>query len=222
MSVLTRKEIVDSIKLGELKFEPNLDGFQMQPHAVDLRLGYTFYIPRTWHMTKRGREALTVDPLDLNGHESNFEMIKVTEGQYFELLPKEFIIGTTLEKMHINRGDIMAILYPRSSVNRRGLSVDLSGVIDVWYKGNLMIPIINNTETQTIRVYPGERICQVTFQTLDSRVDEKDAQKHGLSKAKYHYSSDVNINRKPDKADEVKLIKSGKIKELKQKYEVNL
>ena len=33
----------------------------------------------------------------------------------------------------------------RSSVNRRGISVDLTGIIDAGYEGQLIIPIRNNT-----------------------------------------------------------------------------
>jgi len=220
MSVLTRSEITQYIDSQKLSFSPKLDGFQMQPHAVDLRLGYVFYIPKTWHMTKFGREALKVDPLDQNHNLSTFEMINLKSGQYFELLPKEFVIAATLEKIKINCGDIMGILYPRSSVNRRGLSVDLSGIIDVWYEGSLMIPILNNTETQTIKIYPGERICQVAFQALSSNICKKDGLKHGLAKAKYVGSNEQSISGKIDKKIEIELVRKGKIDELKKRFSI--
>ena len=222
MSVLTKSEIIEYIKKGKLKFEPNLDGFQLQPHAIDLRIGYSFYVPKTWRVTKNGREALKIDPLDQNCLKQNFEKIILKDGQYFELLPKEFIIGTTLEKIDMHSGDIMGVLYPRSSANRRGLSVDLSGIIDVWYKGNLMLPISNNTQTQTIKIYPGERICQITLHTLSSNINKQQGLIHGLSKTKYSHKQKEFIFGKKDKNCETSLIKSGKIKILKRNYKVEI
>ena len=65
MSVLTRSEIVSAIKSNDLVFTPALDKFQMQPHAVDLRLGYKFLIPRNWTVDEEGRRAINVsiDPV---------------------------------------------------------------------------------------------------------------------------------------------------------------
>lgn len=222
MSVLTKQEIIEFIKTKKIEFEPALDGFQLQPHAIDLRLGYTFYLAKTWELTKFGREVIKVDPLDINRNGDLFEKINLKNGQFFEIMPKEFIIATSLEKIKLNNGGIMGILYPRSSINRRGLSVDLSGIIDAWYSGNLMIPIINNTETQTIRIYPGERFCQVTFETLSSKLDKNVAYKHGLDKAKYHGSDKDTIRGKSDKKAEIELVRTGKIDLLKKKYRIKL
>lgn len=217
--VLTKKEILQKINNSELVFTPGLDGFQLQPHAIDFRLGYDFYIPKTWKLTKKGRQALTIDPLDTLSSSNNFEKIILKPRQYFEILPKEFIIGTTLEKIEINSNDIMGVLYPRSSINRRGLSVDLSGVIDVGYKGSLIIPILNNTQEQKIRLYPGERICQVVFQKLTSVISDDEASWHGLTKAKYNGKANF-ISARSDKKEETELIRKGKIRELKKKYQV--
>ncbi|MFZ5391756.1 MAG: dCTP deaminase [Patescibacteria group bacterium] len=218
MSVLTKKEIIELIYSKKIIFSPDLDQFQMQPHAIDLRLGYHFYLPKTWHLTENGREIIKVDPLDYSSNGNLFEVVKLKNGQFFELMPKEFVIGVSLEKIKINQGDIMAVLYPRSSINRRGLSVDLSGIIDVWYEGNLMVPIINNTETQPIRIYPGERFCQVVFQKLSSHLNKNEASLHGIHKAKYVGSCAQTINSKIDKKDETDLIKKGQIDVLKKKY----
>jgi len=217
--VLSRKDILQRMQSGEIKFDPALDGFQLQPHAIDLRLGFNFHIPKTWEMTKLGRKAITIDPLDLHANGKNFEAINLKPGQYFELLPEELVIGTTLERIELNAEDVMCVLYPRSSINRRGLSVDLSGIIDVGYKGNLMIPIVNKTQKQVIRIYPGERICQVMFQQISSKIPLHEAEVHGLTKAKYGASKGF-IGSKSDREDELKLIKEGKISALKKTYRI--
>jgi len=212
--VLTKKEILKAVEENELAFSPNLDGFQVQPHAIDLRLGYTFRMPKAWELTKEGRAAVQLDPTQ--DKSDSFEEITIKEGQYFEILPKEFVLGTTLEEIHLASNHLMGVLYPRSSVNRRGLAINMSGIIDVGYKGRLIIPLMNNTESQVIRLYPGERVCQVVFMELSSSLNKADAQRHGLTKAKYHEKKHV-ASRK-DRNDENILIRSGKLSQLKKTY----
>lgn len=215
MAVLSRTDIIDHVRHGTLAFKPGLDGFQMQPHAVDLRLGTTFRLPRHWHMTKNGREAIVVDPFEANG--DYHETIKLEPGQVFELLPGEVIIAETLERVELNSDNLMAVLFPRSSLNRRGLSVDLSGIVDVWYQGHLIIPVSNKTD-QVIRLYPGERICQLVFETLTTPIDKESASQHGLNKAKYQAAQDSGF--KVDRAEEVLMIQEGRLHELKDKYKL--
>jgi len=214
MSVLSRVDIIDHIRQGKLGFTPNLDGFQMQPHAVDLRLGTKFRLPRHWRMTEEGRKAVTVDPFESNGDEH--EIVELKPGQVFELLPGEVIIGETLERIELSCDNLMAILFPRSSLNRRGLSVDLSGIVDVWYHGSLIIPISNKTD-QVIRLYPGERICQLIFETLTTGIDRDSAQQHGLNRAKYVTGEQAH---QQDRREEIALIQEGRLTELKERYKL--
>lgn len=219
MAVLTRKDILDYMHAGTLQFAPALDGFQLQPHAVDLRMGYTFRIPKTWALTKEGRVALRVDYLE-SKNEDAFEKVELTNGQYFELLPGEYVIVTTLECITMPN-DIMAILYPRTSFNRRGLSVDLTGIIDVHYQGHLTIPVRNNTQTQVVRMYPGERMCQVVFEQLTGDMSKAEGLRHGLQRSKYHSDNgEEKISAKVDKKVETDFIRQGQLVELKKNYPI--
>ena len=221
MAVLTKYEIKDAISNKTLIFDPPIDAFQLQPHAVDLRLGTTFYIPKSWQLTANGREALNIDYLnDRKPSKEYFDLIELQPKQYFELLPNEFVIASTLEKISINDLKLMAVLYPRSSFNRRGLSVNLTGIIDCGYSGNLVIPIQNNTNNQVIKIYPGERVCQLVFEELSTPLKEGEHNIHGVKKAKYHESNNNNIEYKPDKDEEVDFISSGNLDELKKKYSI--
>lgn len=218
MSVLTKKEILEYINDGRLVFAPALDGFQLQPHAVDLRLGHNFRVPKTWEITSVGRTAIKINGLS-NGTSGNnyFEEINLRPGQHFELLPHEVVIAETLEEIAFNSGQVMAVLYPRSSLNRRGLSVDLSGIVDVKYKGHLIIPIRNNTN-QIIELFPGERICQLTFNLLCSEISEYDASIHGLEIPKY---TRVNESKyKMDKQEEREYLLKGDIQGLKERFKI--
>lgn len=212
--ILTRHEISALIDSGKLSFEPVLDAFQNQPHAVDLRLGTVFYLPKMWEITEKGREVLTVDVTESAG--DNFEKIELRPGQFFELAPGESIIASTLERISIREPNIMGVLYPRSSINRRGLSVDLTGIVDTHYSGHLVIPILNKTSSQVIRIYPGERICQIVFQRLVSELEKEDAMLHGRIPAKYDGSDAKNLASKRDSDEEIELIRRGDLEGLKK------
>ncbi len=206
MAVLTRKEILEKIKEGSLSFEPKLDKFQLQAHSVDLRIGFTFIVPKAWALKPEGRLALKVD---YGENRKFFDVVELEPGQYFEVLPGEFIGLATLERIKVPSG-LMGVLYPRSSINRRGLSVDLSGIIDAGFEGNLLVPVRNNTTSQVIRIYPGERFCQIVFENLASDVVKREG--------RYH-KKDVVVGVLPERSSvEERLIRRGKIKDLKNRF----
>jgi dCTP deaminase len=212
--ILTRSDILSRIQNSELAFDPPLDQFQLQPHAIDLRLGYRFLIPKNWTMTEKGRQALKISIED-DSHEEQFEELILKPGQYFDLLPNEFVIGTSLERVEMNATDLMAILFPRTSTNRRGINLSLSGIIDTGYQGNLIFPMKNEAGDQVLRLYPGERVCQVIFQKLSSPLTMEEANQHGLAAAKYSNAQDTY---KVDKSDERDLLTSGNLNDLKKKF----
>lgn len=209
MAVITKNQILERIKKGEISFTPKLDQFQLKGHSVDLRMGFTFMVPRPWHMTKKGREALNLDYYDPKSKQlSYYEVIELEQGQYFDILPQEHVIVSTLESIKVP-SDLMAILFPRSSVNRRGLSVDLSGIIDAGYEGQLIIPITNNIH-QTIRLYPGERFCQIIFEELTGNAKTIESRFH---------KQDIIKGFVPERSQtEKNLIRKGEVRKLKDRY----
>lgn len=216
MSLLTRVDILSHIDSGGLVFTPPIDQFQVQPHAIDLRLGYKFLIPRNWMVDERGRRAIKVAIDDVEAHREQFDEVQLQNGQYFELLPNEFIIGTSLERIEINAMNIMALLFPRTSTNRRGIDLSLSGIIDTGYKGHLIFPMKNEAGNQVIRVYPGERVCQVIFQELKEALTPEQVKLHGLTVAKYSESESQRF--KLDKDEERQMLVAGKLDELKKRF----
>ncbi|MFC1787716.1 dCTP deaminase [Patescibacteria group bacterium] len=218
MSILTRKEILKNIESDQIRFSPEIDRFQLQPHAVDLRLGYKFLIPRNWTMTEKGRKAIKVAIDDPDFHKEQFDEVHLQPGQYFELLPNEFVIGTSLERVEMNANNLMAILFPRTSTNRRGINLSLSGIIDTGYKGNLIFPMKNEAGDQVLRIYPGERVCQVIFQELHTPLSAEEANLHGVTQAKY--SGQENQTYKLDKDEERKMLIKGKLENLKNQFKI--
>lgn len=212
MSVLTREDILEYVDKGGIRFTPTLDSFQLQAHSVDLRLGFTFLVPKSWHVTKAGREQLHMDYYAQDRPEY-FDIVELEQGQFFDLLPGEHILVASLESVKVP-DDLMAVMYPRSSTNRKGISVDLTGIIDSGYEGQLIIPIKNNTNSQTVRIYPGERFCQIVFQRLDHAAETR--------KSRYHQRDiidgvDVDSLEK-ERSIEIDLIASGDIKKLKKEH----
>lgn len=219
MSVLTKSDILSELQSGGIRFTPEIDKFQLQPHAVDLRLGYKFLIPRNWMLDEKGRHAIKVAIDDVDTHQEQFDEVQLQPGQSFDLLPNEFVIGTSLERIEINAMNLMAILFPRTSTNRRGIDLSLSGIIDTGYKGQLIFPMKNEAGDQVVRVYPGERVCQVIFQELKEPLTREEANLHGLTAAKYTDTGTPNF--KLDKDEERALLIAGKLDELKQQYKIS-
>lgn len=213
MAILTKKDILDYAAEGRIIFSPGLDKFQVQAHSVDLRLGFTFLIPKIWRVTHAGREQLHMDYFSTDKPEY-FDIVELEKGQFFDLLPGEHILVSSLETITLP-DDLMAVMYPRSSTNRKGISVDQTGIIDSGYSGQLVIPIRNNTQSQTVRLYPGERFCQIVFEKLTSKVNAR--------KSRYHEKDiiegvDVDSLAGKGEKTEIKFIRSGDIRTLKEKF----
>nr|AIA17913.1 SET domain protein [uncultured bacterium] len=214
MAVLTKSDIIEYINSDKITFNPGLDTFQLQAHSVDLRLGFTFLVPKSWRVTAAGREQLHMDYYSPD-RPDYFDIVELEKGQFFDLLPGEHILVSSLESVRLP-DDLMAVMYPRSSTNRKGISVDQTGIIDSGYQGQLVIPIRNNTSHQTVRLYPGERFCQIVFESLSS-----DAQSR---KSRYHQKDiieGVDVDSiGNERQTEIDLIISGDIKKLKSDYKV--
>lgn len=216
--ILTRHELLSAIEKNEIVFDPPIDQFQLQPHAIDLRLGYKFLIPKNWTVDENGRRAIKISIDDIDAHREQFDEVILQPGQYFELLPNEFVIGTSLETLELNAQNLMAILFPRTSTNRRGIDLSLSGIIDTGYKGQLIFPMKNEAGDQVIRIYPGERVCQVIFEELASPLTQKEAHLHGVSAAKY--SGAASSTYRLDKDEEREMLVRGALDQMKKMYSI--
>jgi deoxycytidine triphosphate deaminase len=216
--ILGKNELLEAIKDGSLKFNPNIDAFQLQPNSIDLRIGTSFYIPESWKLTEEGRVAVLPDYLSKEANQDYLKLIKLKPGQYFEVLPHELVLISSMEKVELNDDKLMAVLHPRSSMIRRGFVIQ-GGVVDIQYKGHLIIPVQNSTN-HTLRLYPGERAYQLLFYRTASGLTNEEAIKHGVVSAKYGNSTAVNLEARTDSEEEIKFIKKGDFEGLKNKFEV--
>lgn len=94
------------------------------------------------------------------------ENITIGENGY-ELLPGEFILASTQEKVSVP-STLVARVEGKSSWARRGILVHVSaGYIDPGFQGNVTLEIANLHSSKPARLFPGDRIAQIAFEDLD-------------------------------------------------------
>ena len=132
--------------------------------SVDVRLGQRFSVPRR---TKLDR----LDHLALD-HLATVERYKddyhVLIGDYFVLHPRQFILGETLEWIHLP-GNCAAYVIGRSSWGRDGLVIATATGVHPRFSGILTLEISNLGEIP-LRLYPGLTIAQLFIHTVDDSI----------------------------------------------------
>jgi dCTP deaminase len=159
--ILSDKSIREQIEKGRLgisPFEPEL----VQPSSVDMRLG------RVFCAFKRGMVGIldtkkAVDEL--------METIEIPDDGAFNLPPREFVLGTTLESVSLP-DDIVGRLEGRSSLGRLGIVIhSTAGYVDPGFCGQLTLEISNLAPVPVI-LYPGMRIAQISFIQMTTAADK--------------------------------------------------
>jgi len=112
----------------------------------------------------------------------------------------------SMEEVELSK-NVVGFVVPRSSTNRRSLTLDMTGIVDPGYKGSLVLPITNWNNSIMLR--KGERIASIIFMQVG------DIQ--AIKESKYHNGDG---SYKPDKLEEEELLKAGDIDGLKRMYSV--
>ncbi len=156
--ILSDGSIRRALAEGRLVIDP-LEDAQIQPASVDVRLGQEFLVFRN-HTTD------VIDPYDKPADLN--ERIHVPEGTAFVLHPGEFVLGTTLESIGLPN-DMVARVEGKSSLGRLGLLIHATaGFVDPgWPRGQITLEL-SNVATLPIKLWPGMRIGQLSFQMLDA------------------------------------------------------
>lgn len=160
--------------LVEVGITPKPDAWQINAAALDLRIGTQIYRPVNGRVEPIGADR----PVVINA--------------------KEHFLIQTMEKISLPN-DIVGVVYPRSGTNRKGITVDMTGIVDPGYSGFLMIPV-TNTMNKTVKFWPGERIAQIMFHRVETETEGRES--------KYHES---DMAPKPDKEEETRLLESGEL-----------
>jgi dCTP deaminase len=129
--------------------------------SIDVRLGQRFVIPKRARIEK-------LDHLS-SDHLQNLELYKDTHhvliGEHFVLHPRQFVLGETLEWIHLPRG-YAAFVIGRSSWGRDGLIIATATGIHPGFSGILTLEITNLGEIP-IYLYPGLTIAQLFVHTVE-------------------------------------------------------
>ena len=142
---------------------------QLKPggSSVDVRLGQRFRVPRRTKIDRLDHLSST--------YMENVEQYKddyhVLVGDYFVLHPRQFILGNTLEWIHLPES-LAAYVIGRSSWGRDGLVIATATGVHPRYSGVLTLEITNLGEIP-VRLYPGLTIAQLFIHQVIGHEDGK-------------------------------------------------
>ena len=158
MAILSDKTIKEYLKEGKIGIDSLKDEKQIQPSSIDMRLGKEFKV------FKVIRKAY-IDPKDEEDLSLYMESTTVKDGEAFIIHPNEFALATTLEYVKVP-DDLVARVEGRSSMGRLGVTMHVTaGFIDPGFEGNITLEI-SNIGAMPVALYPGQRVCQIVFETM--------------------------------------------------------
>lgn len=161
--ILSDRDIRKYIREGKIKITPSPNfKEQLGPCSLDLRLGKVF-------KTFKKAEFSFIDLKTKFPIEKIMSEIKPSPGKPLIIHPGDFIIAATEETIEIP-SDLVARLDGRSSLGRLGIVIHITAArFDPGWKGKAVIEL-GNLGIMPVALYPGMRICAMTFETLSSPV----------------------------------------------------
>ena len=147
--------IYNDIKIRELIEAGNITGAspeQVNPASLNIRLGYSFLIPRVPQNVILGEEV-EYDSFYLQGRE------------HIWIMPGQFMLATTCESFKIP-ADVAAFVQGRSSIGRIGLMIQNAGFVDPGFKGHITLELKNDSQNP-IDLIPGYPVGQMVFFQTD-------------------------------------------------------
>lgn len=148
--ILSDRDIDQIIKRGQAFLVNPYNEEMLQPNSIDLTLS---------------NELKT-----LNG-----KCIDLRQDTY-KLKPKEFLLGSTSEVIHMPY-DLCGHIDGKSSIGRLGVFIENSGFVDSGFTGNITLEIYNASDRE-FELFHGMSICQILFQTLTSPVKKPYGQRN--------------------------------------------
>lgn len=173
--VLSDGDIKKALKNGDIAItpRPNLTE-QLGPCSVDLRLGKTF---RVFEHSKHPY----INPLNKEHSNAVAREMIVKDGEHFIMQPGDFVLAVTLERIVISP-KLLGRLEGRSSLGRLGIVVhSTASIFEPGWDGHAVLEL-GNLGRIAVALYPGMRICAMTFEKLSSPAEVPYTKKKG---AKY-------------------------------------
>lgn len=156
--ILSDKTIKEYLEEGKIVIDPLKDEQQIQPSSVDMRLGDEFKVFKVIRKPY-------IDPKDEEDIAEYMESSTVPEGEAFIIHPNEFALATTQEYVKVP-DDLVARVEGRSSMGRLGVTMHVTaGYVDPGFEGRITLEI-SNIGAMPVALYPGQRVCQLVFETM--------------------------------------------------------
>lgn len=141
--ILTGPKIYEEVLSRKIIIEPFFKQF-LNTNSYDFRLGNIIKHYRNRILDASIENEIVVEKIPKSG---------------IKLLPDKIYLGHTIEK--IGSDFYVPIIRGKSSTGRLGLFIHITAdLIDIGFHGNFTLMM---HAVQTIRIYPGMRIGQVTF-----------------------------------------------------------
>ncbi len=159
--ILSDRDIRKAVTSGRVSITPKPDWkTQLGSCALDLRLGKTYLVfdhSRTPYIDPQNPKTLAGVTTEIH----------VKNGEAFTLHPGEFILAVTEEYIRMP-DDLAGRLEGRSSIGRLGVVVhSTAATIDAGFRGNITLELANMGRIP-VMLYPGMRICSISFEELSS------------------------------------------------------
>lgn len=173
--VLSDRDIKKAISQKRIVITPSLDlKTQLGSCSIDLRLGNTF---RVFEHSKHAY----IDPFKKGMGSDVTREIQVRDGESFIIQPGDFVLATTEEYIEVP-DDLTGRLEGRSSIGRLGVVIHSTAAnIECGFRGHIALELANMGK-MPVALYPGMRICSLSFEQLSSPADVPYYKKKG---AKY-------------------------------------
>lgn len=162
--ILSDRDIKKALYSGRIKISPRLDlKTQLGSCSVDLRLGSSFRIFN--HSL-----FAYIDPNNPKPVKDMMKEVKVKKKESFILQPGDFVLATSMESFTLP-DNLLARLEGRSSLGRLGIVVhSTASIFEPGWNG-VVVMELGNLGRMPVALYPGMRVCALTFEELTSPVD---------------------------------------------------
>lgn len=159
--ILSDRDIKKAIATGLIRITPKLDlKTQLGSCSVDLRLGKQFRVFNHSRMPY-------IDPLNPKLSTDMMREVNLKKSEPFILQPGDFVLATTIESIELP-DNLIGRLEGRSSLGRLGIVVhSTASIFDPGWNG-VVVMELGNSGRMPVALYPGMRICSMTFEELSS------------------------------------------------------
>jgi dCTP deaminase len=159
--VLSDVDFLAAYERGDIQISPTPDfDSQLGACSLDLRLGTEFRV------FERARTPM-IDPRGQINWDDFTRIITIPDDEPFIMHPQELVLAATIEEITLP-ADMLGRLEGRSSLGRLGIIVH--GTAPMFFPGftGRCVMELGNIGPMPVALYPGMRICSMTFEKISS------------------------------------------------------